>query len=174
MKINGVINIRSINLSKIIVPKIKLYFFNVNNEESNSVNNLNLRVNFNKRDIISSISNYKHIPFYNYNQHLGSLKKFNLYSQEVSLFYLSEIFKPFFLIILGFIVMGFASKFKKYENFFKTLFFSISIGFAFFIFNEILTGLTVANYISFLFAYSILILISLIVGLYQSINIEIN
>ena len=70
--------------------------------------------------------------------------------------------------------MSFASKFKRYENFFKTLFFSISIGFTFFIFNEILTGLTVANYISFLFAYIILILVSLLIGLYQSINIEVN
>ena len=121
-----------------------------------------------------TISNYRHIPFYKYNKHIKSLKKFNLYSQKVSLFYFSEIFKPFFLIILGFVVMSFASKFKKNENFFKVLFFSISIGFTFFICNEILTALTVANYISFLFAYSILTLLSLFIGLYQSINIEVN
>ena len=135
---------------------------------------LNLNVNFNRIDIINSISNYKHIPFYKYNNHIKSLKKFNLYSQEVSLFYLSEVFKPFFLIILCFVVMSFASKFKRNENFFKILFFSILIGFIFFMFNEILTALTIANYIPFLFAYTILILISLVIGLYQSINIEIN
>ena len=151
-----------------------VYLFNINNEESKSIDNLNINVNFKKSDIISSISNYKHIPFYKYNQHIKSLKKFNLYSQEVSLFYFSEIFKPFFLIILGFIVMSFASKFKRNENFFKVLFFSISCGFTLFIFNELLIGLTVANYISFLLAYSTLILISLVIGLYQSINIEVN
>ncbi len=164
---NGKLHNNDLNLQNV-------YLLNINTENHKIINNLDLKVNFKKHDIIDSISNYKHIPFYNYTQHLNSLKKFNLYSQEVSLFYLSEIFKPFFLIILGFIVMGFASKFKKYENFFKTLFFSISIGFGFFIFNEILTGLAVANYISFLFAYAILILISFIIGLYQSINIEVN
>ena len=151
-----------------------VYFFNIDNEEYQKIDNLILNVNFVENDIVNSISNYKHIPFYKYKKHIESLKKFNLYSEEVSLYYLSEIMKPIFLIILGFVVMGFASKFKRYENFFKTLFFSISIGFAFFIFNEVLTGLTVANYISFLFAYTILILLSILLGLYQSINIEIN
>ena len=149
-------------------------FFNINSENNKIINSLKINVNFNKLDILNSISDYKHIPFYNYNKHLVSIKKFNLYSQEVSLFYLSEIFKPIFLIILGFVVMGFSSKFKRNENFFKVLFFSILIGFIVFIFNEILTGLTVANYISFLFAYIVLILVSLIIGLYQSINIEVN
>ena len=70
--------------------------------------------------------------------------------------------------------MGFASKFKRNENFFKTLFISILIGFIFFIFNEILAVLTISNYLSFLFAYTVLILVSLLIGLYQSINIEVN
>ena len=164
---SGKLNKNNLNLQNV-------YFFNINTEKYGTINNLNLNVNFNKSDIINSISNYKYIPFYQYRNHINSLKKFNLYSQEVSLFYFSEIFKPFLLIILGFIVMGFASKFKKYENFFKTLFFSISIGFSFFVFNEIIKGLTVANYISFAFGYVILILISLLIGLYQSINIEVN
>ena len=90
-----------------------VYLFNVNLETYESINSYNLKVNFNKNNIIDSISNYKHIPFYKYKKHIESLKKFNLYSQEVSLFYFSEIFKPFFLIILSFVVMGFASKFKK-------------------------------------------------------------
>ena len=138
------------------------------------IDNLDLNVNFNSGDIINTISNYKHIPFFKYHNHIKSLQKFNLYSQEVSLYYLSEIFKPFFLIILCFVVMSFSSKFKKNENFFKVLFYSILIGFLFFSFNEILTALTIANYISFLFAYATLILISLVIGLYQSINIEVN
>ena len=151
-----------------------VYFFNFNSENYKSLSKISLDVNFNKNDIVNSISNYTHIPFYKYKKHINSLKKFNLYSQEVSLYYLSEIFKPFFLLILSFVVMGFASKFKRNENFFKILFLSISIGFAFFVFNEILSGLTVANYISFLFAYTMIIITSLVIGLYQSINIEVQ
>ena len=164
---NGILNKNTLKLNNV-------YYFNVNNETHKTINDLNIFVNFDKNNIIDSISNYKHIPFYKYKNHIDSLKKFNLYSQKVSLFFISEIFKPFFLIILGFVVMGFASKFKRYENFFKTLFISISIGFSFFIFNEILTGLTVEKYISFLFAYITLILVSFLIGLYQSINIETN
>ena len=161
-----------LDINQLILKNVNL--FDINKENNNNISNLIIKVNFNKTDIINSISNFKHIPFYYYNKHIDSIKKFNLYSQEVSLFYLSEIFKPIFLIILGFVVMGFSSKFKRNENFFKVLFFSILIGFIFFIFNEILTGLTVANYISFLFAYVILILVSVIIGLYQSINIEVS
>ena len=70
--------------------------------------------------------------------------------------------------------MGFSSKFKRNENFFKILFISILIGFCFFIFNEILSALTLSKYIAFWFAYLILILTSFILGLYQSINIEVT
>ena len=163
----GVLKKNNLNLNNVNI-------FNINLENNNNIKKLNLDVNFKKNDIINSISNYKHIPFYNYNKHIKSIKKFNLYSQEVSLFYLSEILKPIFLIILGFVVMGFSSKFKRNENFFKVLFYSILIGFIFFIFNEILTGLTVANYISFIFSYTILVITSILIGLYQSINIEVN
>tara|TARA_Y100000590_G_C15740221_1_gene1020021 strand:+ start:53 stop:1132 length:1080 start_codon:yes stop_codon:yes gene_type:complete len=161
-----------INNNKLFLKDV--YFIDINSEKTNILETIDMKLNFNNDDIINSISNYKHIPFYKYNKHTESLKKFNLYSQEVSLFYFSEIFKPFFLIILGFVVMGFASKFKRNENFFKTLFISILIGFIFFIFNEILAVLTISNYLSFLFAYTVLILVSLLIGLYQSINIEVN
>ena len=66
---------------------------------------------------------------YKYKEHLQSLKKFNLYSSEISLFYLSEILKPLFLIVFAFAVMGFSGKFKRNESFFKVLFYSILIGF---------------------------------------------
>ena len=164
---SGKLNKNNLNLQNV-------YYFNFNTENDKIIDNLDLNVNFNSGDIINTISNYKHIPFFKYHNHIKSLQKFNLYSQEVSLYYLSEIFKPFFLIILCFVVMSFSSKFKKNENFFKVLFYSILIGFLFFSFNEILTALTIANYISFLFAYATLILISLVIGLYQSINIEVN
>ena len=103
-----------------------------------------------------------------------SLKKFNLYSSEVSLFYLSTITNPFFLVIIGFIVMGFSGKFKKNENFFKILFISILIGFLIFLLKEIITALTINYSIHFFLSYLIIFLIPLIIGLYQTINIEIN
>ncbi len=148
--------------------------FNMDEEKLINLENLNLQVNFNKNDIVNSISDYKLIPFYKYNKHLQSLKKFNLYSPEISFYYLYEIFKPLFLIMLSFVVMGFASKFKRNENFFKILFYSISIGFCFFIFKELLTLFTSELYISFWIAYVIMIFTTLIIGLYQSINIEVN
>ena len=70
--------------------------------------------------------------------------------------------------------MGFASKFKRNENFFKILFYSILIGFSFFIFKEIISAFTIGNYIPFWFAYLIMFSIPLILGLYQTIKIEIN
>ena len=164
-------------IGKLKDKNLELYdvdIFNIDNEKYKKIKFLNLNINFDNNDIVNSISNYKFVPFYNYSKHIESLKKFNLYSSEVSFYYLSEIFKPFFLIILGFIVMGYASKFKRNENFFKILFFSILIGFVFFVFNEIVTALTIINYIPFWFAYIIMLGIPLILGLYQSINIEIN
>ena len=147
--------------------------FNVDSEKYKNIKYLNLNINFNNKDIINSIVNYKFVPFYKYNKHLESLKKFNLYSSEISFYYITEIFKPIFLIILGFIVMGFASKFKRNENFFKILFFSILIGFSFFALKEIFAAFTL-NYIPFWLAYLIMIGIPFIIGLYQTIKIEIN
>ena len=51
---------------------------------------IKLDLNFNKKNLIDSISNYKFVPFYNYKKHIESLKKFNLYSSEISFYYLSE------------------------------------------------------------------------------------
>ena len=164
---NGKLNDKNLELHDVNL-------FNVNKEKYEYIEHLNLNINFNNKDIINSISNYKFVPFYKYNQHLKSLKKFNLYSQEISFYYLSEIFKPIFLVILGFIVMGFASKFKRNENFFKILFYSILIGFSFFIFEEIISAFTISIYIPFWFAYFIMLCVLLITGIYQSIKIEIN
>ena len=148
--------------------------FDVNKENYNNFKKLSIDVNFNHKDIIDTVSNYKHIPFYKYNKHLNSLKKFNLYSPEVAFFYICEIFKPLFLISISFLVMGYASRFKRNENFFKILFISISIGFVFLIYKEVLAAITVLEYISFWLAYVIMIFTCIIIGLYQSINIELN
>ena len=135
---------------------------------------LTLDINFNSNNLIDSISNFKFVPFYNYIEHLQSLKKFNLYSPEISLYYLSEIIKPLFLVIVGFTVMGFSGKFKRNESFFKVLFISILIGFLLFLLKEIITTITISSNLSFWLAYTIIFFVPLIIGLYQTINIEIK
>ena len=145
---------------------------NINNDKFEKVEFYNLILNFDKSNIIDSILNFKFIPFYKYKKHVNNLKKFNLHSSEVSLYYLSEIFKPIFLVIIGFTVMGFSGKFKRNENFFKVLFISILIGFLIFLLKEIVTALTTTMEISFIFSYFIIFMFPLIIGLYQMIRIE--
>ena len=145
---------------------------NINNDKFEKVEFYNLILNFDKSNIIDSILNFKFIPFYKYKKHVNNLKKFNLHSSEVSLYYLSEILKPIFLVIIGFTVMGFSGKFKRNENFFKVLFISILIGFLIFLLKEIVTTLTTTMEISFIFSYFIIFMFPLMIGLYQMISIE--
>ena len=145
---------------------------NINNDKFEKVEFYNLILNFDKSNIIDSILNFKFIPFYKYKKHVNNLKKFNLHSSEVSLYYLSEVLKPLFLVIIGFTVMGFSGKFKRNENFFKVLFISILIGFLIFLLKEIVTTLTTTMEISFIFSYFIIFMFPLIIGLYQMIRIE--
>ena len=145
---------------------------NINNDKFEKVEFYNLILNFDKSNIIDSMLNFKFIPFYKYKKHVNNLKKFNLHSSEVSLYYLSEILKPIFLVIIGFTVMGFSGKFKRNENFFKVLFISILIGFLIFLLKEIVTALTTTMEISFIFSYFIIFMFPLTIGLYQMIRIE--
>ncbi len=163
----GKITDKQFNLNDVII-------LDIDNDEYERRKNLTLDLNFDKNNLINSISNYKNIPFYKYKEHLNSLKKFNLYSSKVSLFYVSTIINPFFLVIVGFTVMGFSGKFKKNESFFTVLFISILIGFLLFLLKEIITSLTITYNIHFLLSYLIIFSIPLIIGLYQIINIEIN
>ena len=146
--------------------------FNINNDKFEKVEFYNLILNFDKSNIIDSILNFKFIPFYKYKKHVNNLKKFNLHSSEVSLYYLSEILKPIFLVIIGFTVMGFSGKFKRNESFFKVLVISILIGFLIFLLKEIVTALTTKMEISFIFSYFIIFMFPLMIGLYQMIRIE--
>ena len=150
----------------------KVKFFDFINEEYTNLKDYNLNINFNKENLINSISKYKLIPFYNYLNHSKTLTKFNLYSPEVGLYYLSEIFKPMFTVVLAFIIIGFTSKFQRNENFFKVLFIAISIGFLIFLLKEVITKLTINFSINFLLSYLIIFLIPLFIGLYQIIKIE--
>tara|TARA_B100000575_G_C23141698_1_gene664556 strand:+ start:646 stop:1725 length:1080 start_codon:yes stop_codon:yes gene_type:complete len=131
-----------------------------------------IEINFNKENIINSIANYKLIPFYKYFSHTKTLKKFNLYSSEIGLFYISEFLKPIFIVMLSFVVVGVCGKFKRNENFFKILFISIFIGFLVFFLKELITKFTITLNINFLLSYSMIFFIPFSIGLYQIINIE--
>tara|TARA_B100001250_G_C19752890_1_gene768645 strand:+ start:332 stop:1414 length:1083 start_codon:yes stop_codon:yes gene_type:complete len=164
---NGKIENKKFNLSDVII-------FDIDQDKYQKKDKLEIDINFNNRNLIDSISNFKFVPFYKYFEHINSLKKFNLYSPEIALYYLSEIVKPLFLVIVGFTVMGFSGKFKRNENFFKILFISILIGFLLFLLKEVITALTISFNLSFWLAYLIILIIPLLIGLYQTIIIEKN
>ena len=131
-----------------------------------------LDLNFSKESILTSNINYKNIPYYNYMNHVKTMKKFNLYSSAVGLFYLSEVLKPIFMILLAFVVMSFSAKYKRNENFFKILFYAILIGFTFYVLREFINKFTITFNINFLFSYFIIFIIPLIIGIYKTIQIE--
>ncbi len=141
-------------------------------EEYKKLESFNLIINFNKNNIINSISRYKLVPFYKYINHTKTLSKFNLYSSEIGLYYLSEVLKPIFIVVLAFVILGFTSKFQRNENFFKVLFIAISIGFIIFLLKEIITKLTISLSINFFLSYLIIFLFPFLIGLYQVIKVE--
>lgn len=162
----------TIKEKKFILENVSI--LNINNNEYDNKISYQIDINFNRSNIINAILNYRYIPFYKYNEHIKSLKKFDLYSGEVSLYYLSEIFKPIFLMIIGFVVMSFSSKFKRNENFFKVLFISVLIGFTLYLFKEIITNFTNKTKINFYYSYIVILTMPFLVGLYQTIKIEKN
>ena len=154
----------------ILLKNVKYYDFQY--EEYKSLEKFNLIINFNKKNIINSISKYKLVPYYNYLNHSKTLSKFNLYSPEIGLYYLSEILKPIFIVVLAFVILGFTSKFQRNENFFKVLIIAIAVGFTIFLIKEIITKLTINLSLNFYLSYLIIFLIPLFIGLYQIIKIE--
>ena len=194
------INIKNIDLQSMKIKKIKILsinnisdifiqadsgsldngILNLNNvtiyalktEKYDFLDDYKIKLNFTKNNILNSITNYKFIPFYNYINHTNTLKKFNLYSSEIGLYYISEILKPLFITMLTFVVIGLSGKFKRNENFFKVLFLSISIGFIIFLLKEIIMKLTVTLSINIYLSYLIIFLFPLFIGLYQVVKIE--
>ena len=147
-------------------------YYNFKKEEYQYLENHSLIINFNKENLINSISKYKLVPFYKYMEHSETLSKFNLYSSEIGLYYLSEILKPFFIVVIAFVMLGFTAKFQRNENFFKVLFIATSIGFLIFLLKEIITKLTITFTLNFLLSYLVIFLIPLFIGLYYIIKIE--
>ena len=147
-------------------------FYSFKDEEYQNLASYKFKINFDDENILNSISKYKLIPFYKYLSHSKTLKKFNLYSPEIGLYYLSEILKPVFIVVLAFVIIGFTSKFQRNENFFKVLFLSISIGFIIFLLKEIIMKLTITLSINIYLSYLIIFLFPLFIGLYQIVKIE--
>ncbi len=153
-----------------ILKNVKYYDFE--KENFKKLENLKLPINFNKENIINSISKFRNIPFYKYVSHSKTLSKFNLYSSEIGLYYLSEILKPIFIVVLAFVILGFTAKFKRNENFFKVLFIAIAVGFIMFLLKEIVEQLTINLSINFFISYLMIFFVPFFVGLYQIIKIE--
>ena len=147
-------------------------YYNFLDENFNNLESLDFAINFNKENILNSISKYKLIPFYKYINHTKTLSKFNLYSEEIGLYYLSEVLKPIFIVVLAFVIIGFTSKFQRNENFFKVLFISVSAGFLIFLFKEIISKVSINLSINFFISYLVIILIPFFLGLHQIIKIE--
>tara|TARA_A100000164_G_scaffold371752_1_gene399892 strand:- start:1014 stop:2093 length:1080 start_codon:yes stop_codon:yes gene_type:complete len=147
-------------------------FYNFKNEEYKNLDYYRLKINFNEENILNSISKYKLIPFYKYINHSRTLNKFNLYSPEIGLYYLSEVLKPIFIVVLAFVIIGFTSKFQRNENLFKVLFLSISIGFIIFLLKEIIMKITITLSLNIFVSYLIIFLLPLFIGMYQVIKIE--
>ena len=146
--------------------------FNINKNFYEEKDKIILDLNFSKRNILDSIINYKYVPFYDYFNHTKILQKFNLYSEEISLYYLSQILNPIFLVMLGFVVLGYSAKFKRNENFFKILFIAILIGFAIFFMREIIYKITLSYEINFFVSYIIIFMLPFLIGLYKVLQIE--
>jgi len=160
----------TIKNKKFHLKNVKL--FDINKNIYKETDNLILDLNFSKENIIDSIINFRYVPFYDYLNHTIILQKFNLYSEEISLYYLSQILNPIFLVMLGFIVVGYSAKFRRNENFFKILFIAILIGFAIFLMREIVFKITLSYHINFFFSYSLIFMLPFLFGLYKVLQIE--
>ena len=157
---NGILNLNNVTI------------YSLKTEKYDFLDNYKIKLNFTKNNILNSITNYKFIPFYNYINHTNTLKKFNLYSSEIGLYYISEILKPLFITMLTFVVIGLSGKFKRNENFFIVLFLSIFIGFVIFFLKEIITKISITLDINFIISYLFIFLLPLSFGLYQLNKIE--
>ncbi len=147
-------------------------YFNIDNDSYEFKKNLQLKLNFSKENIMSSVVNFRNIPYYNYINHTNTLKKFNLYTSAIGLHYLSEFLKPLFMILLSFVVMGYSAKYKRNESFFKVLFYAVLFGFIFYILREIVNKFTITYDINYIYSYLMIFILPLLLGIYKVLQIE--
>ena len=134
----------------------------INIDSSNMLNHdlKNIEINFIQEDILNSLKYYKYTPFYNYLNYTKSMKKLNYLSNDIILYFLSEIFKPLLLISIAFVVTGYVSKFQRNESFFKTIFIAIIIGFIIFLIDKLIYSINANNLISYLIIVSTIPILS--------------
>ena len=174
------INAKNININKMLLTDImiidntnnnqKLFFEKLN--KNTKYNYKNIRINFNQKDILNSLQYYKYTPFYKYYSYVKSMKKLNYLSSEIILYFLSEIFKPLLLISISFVVTGYVAKFKRNENFFKTIFIAISIGFIIFLIDKVIYSINAKSILSYIFVILAIPITSIILGIIFMLRVE--
>ena len=100
------------------------------------------------------------------------MKKLNYLSSEIILYFLSEIFKPLLLISISFVVTGYVAKFKRNENFFKTIFIAISIGFIIFLIDKVIYSINAKSILSYIFIILAIPFTSIILGIIFMLRVE--
>ena len=148
----------------------------INIDSSNMLNydSKNIEINFIQEDILNSLKYYKYTPFYNYLNYTKSMEKLNYLSNDIILYFLSEILKPLLLISIAFVVTGYVSKFQRNESFFKTIFIAIIIGFILFLIDKLIYSINANNLLSYLIIVSTIPILSVILGTIFIIRVEKN
>ena len=100
------------------------------------------------------------------------MKKLNYLSSEIILYFLSEILKPLLLISISFVVTGYVAKFKRNENFFKTIFIAISIGFIIFLIDKVIYSFNAKNILSYTIIILTIPITSIILGTIFMLKVE--
>ena len=174
---NSINNKKIFTAEKGLIKKKYLELYNINEIDINKNNNKeyktkNIKINFNQQDILNSVKYYKYIPFYNYYNYSKSMKKLNYLTPDIILYFLSELFKPFLLISISFVVTGYVSKFKRNESFFKTIFIAIIIGFILFLINKLIYSININSWLYYPIVILTIPSISIILGTILILRVE--
>ena len=131
-----------------------------------------ISINFTQQDILNSVKYYKYTPFFNYWSYSNSMKKLSYLSTDIVLYFFSELFKPFLLLSIGYVVSGFVAKFKRNYSFFKTIFISVIIGFIIFLIDKLIYSMDTSGIFSYVIIILTIPIISLILGTFLIIRVE--
>ena len=145
---------------------------NINLNKNTKYDYKNIEINFVQQDILNALKYYKYTPFFKYYNYAMSMKKLNYLSSEIILYFLSEIFKPLLLISISFVVTGYVAKFKRNENFFKTIFIAITIGFIIFLIDKMIYSINTNNIFLYFVITLTIPIISIVLGTIFMLRVE--
>ena len=145
---------------------------NINSNKNTKYDYKNIEINFVQQDILNALKYYKYTPFFKYYNYAMSMKKLNYLSSEIILYFLSEIFKPLLLISISFVVTGYVAKFKRNENFFKTIFIAITIGFIIFLIDKMIYSINTNNIFLYFVITLTIPIISIVLGTIFMLRVE--